>query len=187
MGGVIDTNQASQLPRYLMFTGTNQPKKKLTLAPFIFGEILLRANPDPTLELLRGFDITFGLEVNAVIQTISGLSEHEMQRFEPFVNPIFVPHYESFYSALSLPTERHFVWAEHMKNDHRRFCGDMMERANVVRQRLRRQGAEIEKYRDLNHAIDRLPSFKELVVSTVTSGGQRPRELATHQSSIRRS
>src|SRR5580704_15281765 len=97
---VLDTNQASQLQPYFMFTGINQLKKQLTLAPFILGEILLRANPDPTLELLRGFDITFGLEVNAVAQAISELSEHEMLKFVPFVNPIFVPQYKRFYSAL---------------------------------------------------------------------------------------
>jgi hypothetical protein len=178
MHGVIDTNQASQLPHQYKFTGRNKLSKQITLAPFVFGEILLRADPQPTLDRLKEFDIRYGLEVGETIKVIADLSEEQMPKFKPFVNPEFAPHYKNFYMGLLSTSQKHDVWAQQMKQGHRQLGGDMAQRTTVIRRQLRDRGARIERFHDLNDALDHLPSFPELVVTSVTNGGQRKPRIA---------
>jgi hypothetical protein len=178
MHGVIDTNQASRLPYQYKFTGRNQVRKQITLAPCVFGEILLRTNPHPTLEHLNEFDIRFGLEIGETIESISHLSEEQVLKFKPFVNPEFSTHYGNFYSGLSSPSVKHKTWAQNMKQNHQEFCDDMARRSILVRNQLQGRGVRVERFRRLDDALNQLPSFQELVVTSVTNGGQRESQIA---------
>lgn len=178
MKGVIDTNQSSSLPLQYKFTGPNQPKKKITLPPFVFGEILLRANPDPTLKLLRQFEVQFGLDIGETIRSFSALPEDRMNRFTPFVNPLFARHYARLYSALDFVTDEHRNWARKTKADHLAFCGQMAREGLAFRRRAVGQGAQPAKFNDLNDAINRTPFFRNVVVQSMTNAGQRPTNVA---------
>jgi hypothetical protein len=159
-------------------TGVNQPRKQITLAPFVFGEILLRENPNPTLDRLNQFDIRFGLEVGETIKSIATLSEDEMPKFKPFVNPDFVKHYGRFYSGLTSPTDKHKEWARATKDGHRDFCADMAKRTPLAREKLRNGGIRVPKFRDLDDALEQTPSFQDLVVNSITNGGERETRIA---------
>ena len=165
--GVIDTNQASSLPLQYKFTGPNQPKKKITLPPFVFGEILLRANPDPTLKLLRQFGAQIGLDIGETIGSFSALPEDRMNRFTPFVNPLFARHYARLYSALDFVTDEHRNWARKTKADHLAFCGQMAREGLAFRRRAVGQGAQPAKFNDLNDGINRTPFFRNVVVESI--------------------
>jgi hypothetical protein len=179
MHGVVDTNQAARLPQQYQLTGTNQVKKQLTLPPFVLGEILLRANPEPTFERLKGFDIRCGLDLGDTMRAISPLSEEDLARFNPFVNPLFNEAYRRFYSALEEVKPKHREWAQRMKDGNLQFCGDMFQRAILVRKQLgRRNIGVVERFRDLNYAARQLPSFRELVVTSITNGGARQPRIA---------
>jgi hypothetical protein len=179
MQAVIDTNQASRLPQQYLFTGTKQVRKTLTLPPFVLGEILLRINPEPTFERLKGFDIRCGLDLGDTMRAIAPLSEVDMAKFKPFVNPFFNEPYRRFYSALEEIKPAHRQWAQQMKNNHLQFCGDMFQRAIIVREQLRRRNVgNVERFRDLNDALRQLPSFRDLVVASVTNGGARQPRIA---------
>jgi hypothetical protein len=179
MRGVVDTNQAARLPLQYMFTGTNQVRKQITLPPLVLGELLLRATPQPTFDRLKGFDIQCGLDLGDTMRTISRLDEAEMLKFKPFVNLAFNKPYERLYSALDVVRPVHTDWARKMKEGHLQFCGGMYDRAVVVREQLRRRSeAGIERFGTFGDAVRQLPSFRELVVTSITNGGQRQSRIA---------
>lgn len=70
---VIDTNQASLLPRKRALA--------VSLSPYVLSEILLRGDPSPTLELLCTFDIRLGLETSDVMVELAQLSPQEITTF----------------------------------------------------------------------------------------------------------
>ena len=87
MRTVVDTNQVLKL---LPLSGTNAlgvAITEITLAPYVIAEVLLRRDPEPTLDHLRSFDIRYGLEPVEAFNRLASLSEAEVIDFEPFVKP----------------------------------------------------------------------------------------------------
>ena len=64
---VVDTNQASLLPT------ENRGDLRVALSPYVLAEILLRGNPEPTLQRLRPLDIRLGLEISDVLVQLARL------------------------------------------------------------------------------------------------------------------
>ena len=112
--GVLDTNQASCLPEANLFTGVNQFRKRLTLPPLVLAEILLRANPEPTLRRLRGYDVRLGIDLRQAFDLLSRVST----KFRPFA-PDDIDLSRFVTSALENPTDRHRNWARDQKAANR--------------------------------------------------------------------
>lgn len=189
--GVLDTNQAARLPEFRRYTGTNQIRKRLTLTPLVLAEILMRANPEPTLERLRQYEIRFGTELRPAFEEfISGA------RFRPFVRDF--PRLKFLVSALEGPTDRHRSWASEQKIAVRGYLGTMAtvfenwrrlsRESEIEHERLRQiqlaRGDERvrdserrrrpDKYDTLDEALnDDLLSFRSTVLFVFTNGRSR--------------
>jgi hypothetical protein len=147
----------------------------------VFGKILLRPNPEPTLVRLREFDIQFALDIGETLQSFSQLSENDMAKFTPFANTYFLKHYAELYSALTEVTGKHLKWAQETKARHLKFCADIAGNGEAARERIRREGGRREKFANIGEALTGNLFFKDAVIECITNGGQRQTQIAERE------
>ncbi len=163
---VVDTNQADLLPPVRLFTGSTQPRKRITLTPHVLGEILLRCDPRRTLRRLCEYDIQFGMDLSRVHATLCKLSERDIASFRPFIMGEGEEYRREFYSALDQLTPEHVRWAKKMKARQRSFCGVAATEIQSLRIIRTQKFDRIEQ-------ILESPYIQNMVVGTVTNNGAR--------------
>ena len=109
MNLIIDCNQASRLP-------TDRGKTRshsLIVSPAVLAEIFLRTDPNPTLNRIRHYHFTIGLEIADVIFELSRLSSEEISSFQPFYSQrnTYQEDYEGLIEGIYKPTLDHVNWA----------------------------------------------------------------------------
>jgi len=172
---VVDTNQASLLPIQ------ERGGLKISLSPYVLAEILLRGNPEPTLQRLRPLDIRLGLEISDVLVELARLSPGEILEFEPF----YVPgqhhrkNYEGILDALNGRRPEHLPWAQYIHDNHLEYCGSLVELSKRLRQRLRDEGKGKSKISSFEEAFSGLASTPDsflgsVIVGSITLDGARP-------------
>jgi hypothetical protein len=162
---VIDSNQLSP------FLGTTDlprmaHRQGITLAPYVFAEMLLHPHAGQLLRQLRSFDVLVGLEPSDVMVELSRLDERGIVTFTPY-NPIF-----------TLPTnlcEQDISLAQSIKASNRAFADTMSSSALLFRKRLRDEGLR-RKFSDFSETLGLLESsfIKSLVFGSVSNGNSRP-------------
>jgi len=172
---VIDTNQASFLPR--------PPDRNwvVSLSPYVLSEILLRTDPTPTLELLRTFPIRLGLETLDVMSQLAQLSPQNIRVFAPFAvsGREYRQDYDAMEAALYGRRETHSNWARAIKNGHIQYCGSLVQTAQQLRRHMRERGIENPRYSGFEEAMVDLAANPDsflgsVIVSSITDGGNRP-------------
>lgn len=164
---VIDTNQASLLPR---------GKKRdwvLSLSPYVIAEILLRRNPTPTLTLLRTFPFHLGLDLLDVMIQLSQLSPKEIRVFEPFARPgqKYRQNYDVMVSAMDRVRPTHIKWAKYIKQSHRQYMSTLFGKAKHFRKRLRKLGMSKVKCSSFEEALAAFASNPDSFLGSVIVGG----------------
>jgi len=172
---VVDTNQAYRLRTE---TGAGQG---VSLSPYVLAEILLRGNPEPTLQRLRPLDIRLGLKIPDVLEQLARLRPPQIIEFEPF----YVPgqsdpqDYGEILDALNGPRPKHIRWAQYIHDNHLEYCGSLVERSKRLRQLLRDRGKGKSKISGFEEAFSGLASTPDsflgsVVVGSIMLGGARP-------------
>jgi len=172
---VVDTNQASLLP------SGERDGVEVSLSPYVLAEILLRGNPEPTLQRLRPLDIRLGLKIPDVLEQLARIRPPQIIAFEPF----YVPgqsdpqDYGEILDALNGPRPEHIRWAQYIKDSHFEYCGSLVEPSKRLRQLLRDRGKGKSKISGFEEAFSGLASTPDsflgsVVVGSVTLNGARP-------------
>lgn len=179
---VIDTNQASLLP------GGGGRCLAVSLSPYVLSEILLRTDPEPTLRLLRSYDVRLGLTTPDVMRQLAGLSPQEIRAFEPFPVPgrMYGQDYELMREVLYVVKPLHLGWARRVKDEHFRYCGSLIEMAKRFRTHLRERGKASQKFASFGEALLALSSSPDsflgsVILGSITDGWNRPTQIPPDQ------
>ena len=135
MNLIIDCNQASRLP-------TDRGKTRshsLIVSPAVLAEIFLRTDPNPTLNRIRHYHFTIGLEIADVMFELSRLSSEEISSFQPFYSQrnTYQEDYEGLIEGIYKPTLDHVNWAAGMKARHRQSCEGLTAQSEPARKEIR--------------------------------------------------
>lgn len=178
---VVDTNQARLIPAMLRRDRPTGRTVGLTLPPFMLAEVLLRGHGprQDTLEHLRAYAVRIGLEPALVVETLAGMRESQISRFEPF--PAHRSDLDRLYRRLLRedgPTvdPRAAQWARTVKASNLKMASMFVRQSMKARDAIRRQRIpKADTFADAVAAVATAPdSFLEsLVVSTISNGGRR--------------
>jgi hypothetical protein len=153
---VIDSNQLS-----LFLSKINPPGvvhgEGITIAPYVFAEMLLHPDAQQLVRQLRSFDILVGLEPSDVMAELSALDEKAIVSFMPY-NPTF-----------TLPTRlegQDISLARSIKASNRAFANTMFGCAKLFRKRLRDEGLK-HKFSGMSEVLE-LSFLQSLVFDSVS-------------------
>lgn len=158
---VIDSNQLFPFLEKMDAAGA---KREVTLAPYVFAEALLH-KAQRQIDLLRRFDVLFGLEPPDVMATVAGLNEEGILGFMP---------YDTEFTLPTMVTQEDISTAQCVKARNRKFGDSMSKKAILFRKCLRAKEISC-KFSDFSEMLDQLgPLFlQSLVFESISNKNSR--------------
>ncbi len=160
---VIDSNQ---LVSFLDKIDRTDAYQRVTLAPYVFVDVMLHPHAQKLITRLRSFDILVGHEPSDALAGIAGLDEEDIRAFTPYNGEFELP--------IRL-TRKDVSIAQNVKERHRVFGANMFNRAQLFRNHLRNEGLK-DKFSGFSEALELLgPSFfQSFVFNSISYKGSRP-------------
>lgn len=167
---VIDSNQIFPFLEKMDPSGA---KREVTLAPYVFAEALLH-KAQQQVDLLRSFDVLFGLEPSDVMAAVAGLNEEGILGFMP---------YDTTFTLPTKVNQEDISTAQIVKARNRVFADTMFSSAKLFRKRLRDEQLK-HKFSGFSETLEllELSFLQSLVFGSVSNGNSRTLKVPDEKS-----